>query len=144
MQIPLYCLGITVMSTTVKSLLLLAIAALMVLPAPSFARGYRGPSQGQIKAMQAYQKQMQKEYEMAVKAEQAEQKAFMDKFDTNHDGQINGKEKGPAEKFLRERRLGKAGPITGGAVGGFGSGSLDPLGTFGAAGKEGNEGKKKK
>ena len=129
------------MSTTIKSLLLLAVASLMVLPAPAFARGYRGPSQGQIKQMQAYQKQMQKEYEMAVKAEQ---KAFMDKFDTDHDGQINGKEKGPAEKFLRERRLGKAGPITGSGGGGFGSGSLDPLGTFGAAGKEGNEGKKKK
>jgi hypothetical protein len=131
------------MSTTIKPLLLFSIVALMALPAPSFARGYRGPSQGQIKAMQAYQKQMQKEYEMAVKAEQAEQKAFMDKFDTDHDGKIDGKEKGPAEKFLRERRLGKAGPITGGAVGGFGSGSLDPLGTFGAAGKEENAGKKK-
>ena len=102
------------MSTTIKSFLLFAIAALMVLPAPAFARGYRGPSQGQIKQMQAYQKQMQKEYEMAVKAEQAEQKAFMDKFDTDHDGQINGKEKGPAEKFLRERRLGKAGLILAG------------------------------
>jgi hypothetical protein len=138
------------MSTTVKSLLLLAVAALMVLPAPAFARGYRGPSQGQIKQMQAYQKQMQKEYEMAVKAEQAEQKAFMDKFDTDHDGQINGKEKGPAEKFLRERRLGKAGPITGGGGGeafgksGFGSGSLDPLGAFGAAAKDGKKEEKKK
>ena len=132
------------MSTTIKSFLLFAIAALMVLPAPAFARGYRGPSQGQIKQMQAYQKQMQKEYEMAVKAEQAEQKAFMDKFDTDHDGQINGKEKGPAEKFLRERRLGKAGPITGGGGGSFGSGSLDPLGAFGAAAKEGKKEEKKK
>jgi len=124
--------------------LLIAVAALAACVSPALARGFRGPSQGQIKQMQAYQKQMQKEYEMAVKAEQAEQKAFMDKFDTDHDGQINGKEKGPAEKFLRERRLGKAGPITGGGGGGFGSGSLDPLGTFGAAGKEGKEGKKKK
>ena len=130
------------MSATIKPFLLFAIAALMVLPAPAFARGYRG--QGQIKQMQAYQKQMQKEFEMAVKAEQAEQKAFMDKFDTNHDGQINGKEKGPAEKFLRERRLGKAGPITGGGGGGFGSGSLDPLGAFGAAAKEGKKEEKKK
>jgi len=132
-----------------KPLLIFATALLLVLPAPAIARGYRGPSQGQIKAMQAYQKQMQKEYEMAVKAEQAEQKAFMDKFDTNHDGQINGKEKGPAEKFLRERRLGKAGPITGGggaAFGGstFGSGSLDPLGAFGAAAKDGKKEEKKK
>jgi len=112
---------------------------------PALARGYRGPSQGQMKAMQAYQKQMQQQYQMAVKAEQAEQKAFMDKFDTNRDGQINGKEKGPAEKFLRDRRLGKAAPLTAGGGGGFGggSGSLDPIGAFGDAGKGSSKGKKK-
>ena len=130
--------------------LLIGCAAAAVVASPAFARGYRGPSQGAIKQMQAYQKQVQQQYEMAVKREQAEQKAFLDKFDTNHDGKIDGKEKGPADKFLRERRLGKVGPITGGgggqAFGGstFGSGSLDPVGAFGAAGKEKNEGKKKK
>ena len=136
--------------TKLFSILLIACAAASIFASPTFARGYRrGSSQGQMKAMQSYQKQMQQQYALAVKREQAEQKAFMDQFDTNHDGQINGKEKGPAEKFLRERRLGKVGPITGGggqAFGGSssGSGSLDPIGAFGAAGKEGSEGKKKK
>ena len=137
---------------TKRRLVLLFVlgCAAAVISQTAQARGYRrGPSQGQIKAMQAYQKQMQKEFEAAVKREQAEQKAFMDKFDTNHDGQINGKEKGPAEKFLRERRLGKVGPITGGGGGNVfggtsGTGSLDPIGAFGAAGKEGSGEKKKK
>ena len=78
------------------------------------ARGYyRGPSQSQIKAMQAYQKQIQQEMELMAKQEEAESRAFMSKFDTNGDGQLTGKEKAPAEKFLRERRLGKAGPLAG-------------------------------
>jgi hypothetical protein len=101
--------------------LLLGTAILLAIPSMALARGARGPSQSQIKAMQAYQKQMQQEYEMAVKAEQAEQKAFLDKFDTNHDGKIAGAEKGPADKFLRERRLGKAAPLTAGSAGGGGS-----------------------
>jgi hypothetical protein len=131
-------------------LIVLGCAAAVTLPQTALGRGYRrGPSQGQVKAMQAYQKQMQQQFEAAVKREQAEQKAFMDKFDTNHDGKIDGKEKGPAEKFLRERRLGKVGPITGGGGGNVfggtsGSGSLDPIGAFGAAGKDGAGEKKKK
>jgi hypothetical protein len=126
--------------------LLIAATVLMAVPTLALARGIRGPSQSQIKAMQAYQKQMQQEYEMAVKAEQAEQKAFLDKFDTNHDGKISGAEKGPAEKFLRERRLGKAAPLTAGGAGGgaFGGGSLDPIGAFGESAKGKGEAKKKK
>ena len=104
------------------------------LPPSALARGYRrGPSQGQVKAMQAYQKQLREQYQLAVKREQAEQKAYMDRFDTNHDGQITGSEKGPAEKFLRDRRLGKVGPLTGS---GLAAGSLDPIGAFGESGKK--------
>lgn len=116
--------------------LLICVAISLAVPSLALARGARGPSQSQIKAMQAYQKQLQQEYEMAVKAEQAEQKAFMDKFDTNHDGKIAGAEKGPAEKFLRERRLGKAAPLTAGGAG-FGNGGKDPFSGF----ADGGEGK---
>ena len=130
-------------------LLLILAAAWVAFPSLALARGFRGPSSGQMQAyqrqMQAYEKQMQKEYEMAMKQEAAEQQAFLNKFDTNRDGQITGKEKGPAEKFLRDRRLGKAAPLTasGGGAGSGGGGSLDPIGAFGAAAKEGKEAKKK-
>lgn len=70
-----------------------------------------GPSPQQIKMMQAYQKQMQQQYELMQKQQAAEQQAFMSKFDTNNDGVISGKEKGPAKKYLRELELGKAGPL---------------------------------
>jgi len=42
---------------------------------------------------------------------QAQLKAFLTAFDTNHNGVIDGKEKGPAEKYLRERRLAKIPPL---------------------------------
>jgi len=52
-------------------------------------------AQAQQKLMQAMQKQ-----------QEADEKAFLERFDTNHDGKINGKEKGPAKKYLRQRDLG--------------------------------------
>jgi hypothetical protein len=53
----------------------------------------------------------QQQYQIMVKQRQAELKAFMAAFDTNHNGVIDGKEHGPAEKYLRERRLGKIPPL---------------------------------
>jgi len=52
-------------------------------------------AQAQQKLMLAMQKQ-----------QEADQKAFMERFDTNHDGKITGKEKGPATKYMRQRELG--------------------------------------
>ena len=54
----------------------------------------------------------QQQYQMMARQQQAELKAYMAAFDTNHDGVINGKERGPAEHYLRERRLGKIPPLT--------------------------------
>ncbi|MCE9527224.1 MAG: hypothetical protein K8R36_14350, partial [Planctomycetales bacterium] len=53
----------------------------------------------------------QQQYQMMVRQRQAELKAFLAAFDTNHNGVIDGKEMGPAEKYLRERRLGKIPPL---------------------------------
>jgi Zn-dependent peptidase ImmA (M78 family) len=47
------------------------------------------------KQMQAMQKQQKEEYD-----------AFMKRFDTNKNGKIDGKEKGPAQKYLRELQMG--------------------------------------
>ena len=51
------------------------------------------------------------QYQMMARQRKAELKAFMAAFDTNHNGVIDGKERGPAEKYLRERRLGKIPPL---------------------------------
>ena len=53
----------------------------------------------------------QQQYLMMLRQRQAEYKAFMAAFDTNQNGVIEGKERGPAEKYLRERRLGKIPPL---------------------------------
>jgi hypothetical protein len=70
-------------------------------------RGYGGYSQAAWMA-----RMYQQQYLTMMKQRQAEARAFMATFDTNHNGTIEGKERGPAEHYLRERRLGKIPPLT--------------------------------
>ncbi len=70
-------------------------------------RGYGGNSQ-----MAWMARMHQQQYQLMMKQRQAEAQAFMATFDTNHNGTIEGKERGPAEHYLRERRLGKIPPLT--------------------------------
>jgi hypothetical protein len=88
------------------------VAALAVLtgmclgePAVACGRGHsymRGMQQMMVRSAQAQQKLMQ----AMQKQQEADEKAFLERFDTNHDGKITGKEKGPAKKYLRQRDLG--------------------------------------
>jgi uncharacterized protein HemX len=77
--------------------------ALLVPMSDVFARGGYGAYQRfWQQQMQATQKQSQ-----AMQQQQkAEYDAFMKRFDTNKNGKIDGKEKGPAQKYLRELQLG--------------------------------------
>jgi hypothetical protein len=71
-----------------------------------FARGASAYYQ-RMQQMQRQQQEAEMKYMKAVqKQQEAEYKAFMDRFDTNHDGKISGKERGPASKYLREKELG--------------------------------------
>jgi hypothetical protein len=72
-------------------------------PAVASAQWWRGQMQ-QIMIQQA--KATQKMAEEMQKQQEADEKAFMDRFDTNHDGKITGKEKGPAKKYLRAKEMG--------------------------------------
>jgi hypothetical protein len=88
-----------------RSWLLLAAACLSLLPSPASARGrgsYRRYQQVMRKQMQVMQKEQQ-EWQKQVKANE---EAFLKRFDTNHNGKIDGKEKAPAKKYLRQLELG--------------------------------------
>ena len=86
------------------SLMALALFAALLFPLEVFARGGYGAYQRfWQQQMQAAQKQTQ----AMQKQQKAEYDAFMKRFDTNKNGKIDGKEKGPAQKYLRELQLGK-------------------------------------
>ncbi|HWB09582.1 MAG TPA: hypothetical protein VG826_10170 [Pirellulales bacterium] len=64
--------------------------------------GYGAYQRFMQQQMKATQKQMQ-----AMQQEQkAEYDAFMKRFDANKNGKIDGKEKGPAQRYLRELQMG--------------------------------------
>jgi hypothetical protein len=90
-----------------RGLLVAAVAVLAgmwcVDPSVASAQWWRGRMQQvMVQQAQATQKMMEENQ----KQQEADEKAFLDRFDTNHDGQISGKEKGPAMKYLREREMG--------------------------------------
>jgi hypothetical protein len=93
-----------------RASLLAAVAVLaavwLVDPAVSLARGrssyMRGMQQMMIRTAQAQQKMAQ----AIQKQQEADDKAFMERFDTNRDGKITGKERGPATKYMREKEMG--------------------------------------
>lgn len=89
---------------------ILALAAIFAAlnASPVWARG--GGWGAQRRYMQTFQKQMkvvQKQVETMQAQEKAENEAFMKRFDTNKNGRIDGKEKGPARKYLRDLEEGK-------------------------------------
>ena len=65
-----------------------------------YGRSYQSYASAQLKQMQAFQK-----------LREGQERAFLAAFDTNHNGRIDGAEIGPAEKYLREVRLGKILPL---------------------------------
>src|SRR5258708_3839796 len=77
----------------------------LVDPAVALARGGSYMRNMQRIMGQSAQKQ-QKLMQAMQKQQEADDKAFMERFDTNRDGKIAGKERGPAKKYLREREMG--------------------------------------
>jgi hypothetical protein len=80
-------------------------ASVLLLPAAdAFARG--GGYGAYQRVMQQQMQAMQKQMQATQQQQKADYDAFMKRFDTNKNGKIDGKEKGPAQKYLREREMG--------------------------------------
>lgn len=85
------------------------VVALVVCGSPSKAHG-RGGSSGMRAYMRVAQMQakwMQQQMQTYQKQQKEQYDAFMQRFDTNKNGKIDGKEKGPAQKYLRQIEMGK-------------------------------------
>ncbi len=75
---------------------------------PVWARGGGWGAQRRYQQMFKQQMQfMQKQIQQMQAQEKAENEAFMKRFDTNKNGKVDGKEKGPARKYLRDLEEGK-------------------------------------
>lgn len=83
-----------------------ALAATLLVPASEAQAQFRGYGGMQRMAQQNFQ-YMQKQMQAMQQQQKAEYDAFMDRFDTNKNGKIDGKEKGPAQKYLRKLQMGQ-------------------------------------
>lgn len=79
---------------------------LVIAPDASAQRGGYGAMRAYQRVAQQQMQFMQKQMQAMQKQQKEEYDAFMKRFDTNKNGKIDGKEKGPAQKYLRKLEMG--------------------------------------
>jgi hypothetical protein len=84
----------------------IVLAATLIAPATNVFAQYGAMRWYQRGAQQQWQ-YLQKQKQAMDKQQQEEYDAFMKRFDTNKNGKIDGKEKGPAQKYLRKLEMGQ-------------------------------------
>jgi hypothetical protein len=84
-----------------------AVTALFVSSSEAEARGGSGAMRAYMRIAQAEAKWMQQQMQAYQKQQKEQYDAFMKRFDTNRNGKIDGKEKGPAQRYMRQIELGK-------------------------------------
>lgn len=105
-----YCLGRAMTTSRPAphcSLTIIAafVAAALLVPA-SNASAQFGRYSGMRRMSQQQMQYMQQQWKAAQDQEKEKYDAFMKRFDTNKNGKIDGKEKGPAQKYLRQLQMG--------------------------------------
>lgn len=94
--------------STFRWSLCFAIVALIGLCASSvLARGGSGAMRMMMRVAKAEAKWMQQQMKVYQQQQKEQYEAFMNRFDTNKNGKIDGKEKGPAKKYLRDIEMGR-------------------------------------
>jgi hypothetical protein len=86
---------------------LLGVSLIGPVPSAFAQRGGYGAMRGYQRFAQQQMQYVQKQVQAQQQLEKDQQDAFMKRFDTNKNGKIDGKEKGPAQKYLRELQMGK-------------------------------------
>lgn len=89
------------------SLSIAAAALIGLSTSPILARGGSGAMRMAMRVAQAEAKWMQQQMAAYQKQQKEQYEAFMNRFDTNKNGKIDGKEKGPAQKYLRAIQMGR-------------------------------------
>lgn len=79
---------------------------LVIAPDASAQRGGYGAMRAYQRVAQQQMQYLQKQMQVMQKQQKEEYDAFMKRFDMNKNGKIDGKEKGPAQKYLRKLEMG--------------------------------------
>ncbi|MGH7139510.1 MAG: hypothetical protein ACREHD_27505 [Pirellulales bacterium] len=85
----------------------MVLALLIASPSQARGRGGSGSMRAYMRVAQMQAKWMQQQMQTYQTHQKDKYDAFMKRFDTNKNGKIDGKEKGPAQKYLRQLDMGK-------------------------------------
>lgn len=96
------------MKTIVASTIIVVFLTASAMQADAARRRSRGPSASKRyqQMVREYQQRLQAQLKANMERQQILDQFVLEKFDENHNGKIEGAERGPTEHFLRDMRTG--------------------------------------